>query len=96
MVTILSEVKDFLVSPADNTEIQTTVLHPNYPNITPATSFNWNDCYLYLSLDGLQNCSFFQNEIGIFNLDGTFNTVIDLIKMNLIKQYKDIRNGNLH
>ncbi len=96
MVTILSEVKDFLVSPADNAEIQTTVLHPYYPNINPSTSFNWSECYFYLSSDGLQNCSFFQNEIGIFNTDGTFNTVVDLIKMNLIKQYKDIRNANLH
>ncbi len=48
MVTILSEVKDFLVSSADNTEIQTTVLHPYYLNINPSTSFNWNKCLFNL------------------------------------------------
>ncbi|MEZ4878131.1 MAG: hypothetical protein R2805_11340 [Flavobacterium sp.] len=96
MVTILSEVKDFLVSPADNTSIMSTVLHPNNPEPNPSQPFNWNDCYYYLSLGGLQNCLFFQNEIGTFNQNGSVSTVIDLIQMNLYNQYHSICHANLH
>jgi len=96
MVTILSEVKDFLVSPADNTSIMSTFLHPNNPEPNPSQPFNWNDCYYYLSLGGLQNCLFFQNEIGTFNQNGSVSTVIDLIQMNLYNQYHSICHANLH
>lgn len=96
MVTILSQVKDTLVSATDNTNIKGTVVYPNAPDLSQSVNFDWNDCYLYLSLNGLQNCQFFQNEIGTYNTDGTPNTVINLIKINYVKQYKDRCRTNLH
>ena len=96
MVTILSQVKDTLVSATDNTNIKETVVYPNAPDLSQSVNFDWNDCYLYLSLNGLQNCQFFQNEIGTYNTDGTPNTVINLKKINYVKQYKDRCRTNLH
>jgi hypothetical protein len=40
-------------------------------------SFDWNTFYLNLSLGGLQNCSFFQNEIGIVTISA--NVQINII-----------------
>lgn len=58
--------------------------------------FNWNDFYLNFSLDGLQSCSFFQNEIGTFNPDGSVKTIIDSVKMNNYNQYNSAVHNYLH
>lgn len=89
MQTILAEVKDTLVTPADNINMLALNFHPTSPTINVA--FNWNDFYLNLSLAGLQNCSSFQNEIGILtiNTNGQINilSTIDQIKMYNFNQY---------
>ncbi|MFN3967521.1 hypothetical protein [Flavobacterium sp.] len=100
MVTILSEVKDFLVSPTDNAEIITTVLHPNYPNSNESVPFNWDECLLYLSLHGLELSNTFQNEIAspIYNSNGQIIsvTVINNVKWQLFNQYYSICSSTLH
>ena len=96
MKTILSDVKDRLVSMVDDQNIKNTVIYPNAPNLTQKVGFDWNDCYYNLALSGLQDCSFFQNEIGVFNADGTINRIINVVKMNNFNQYKNLRYGNLH
>ncbi|KFC60062.1 hypothetical protein FEM08_11360 [Flavobacterium gilvum] len=64
MVTILSQVKDSLVTPENNLVMLNDVnVHIPYSS-SPGTPFVWNDYYHNLSLNGLQNCSFFQSEIG--------------------------------
>ena len=90
------EIKNTLVSSATDNNIMDIVVYPNYPDTTDTTPFNWNDCYYYLSLNGLQNCTFFQNEIGTFNQYGTIENAIDLVKMNYIIQYINRCHENLH
>jgi len=94
--TILADVKDRLVSMVDDQNIKNTVIYPNAPNLTQRVGFDWDDCYYNLALSGLQDCSFFQNEIGVFNADGTINRIINVVKMNNFNQYKNLRYGNLH
>ena len=89
MQTILSQIKDLLVTPADNTNITSTVIYPNNPNSTSSVPFNWNDCFSNISLLGLQDCTFFQNEIGTFNQNGTPNVIISIPKMNYFNQYRE-------
>ena len=71
-------------------------IYPNSLVLTPRILFNWDDCLFNLALGGLQSCAFFQNEIGTFNLDGTINTIIDIIKMNNYNQYITLCQTTLH
>ncbi len=99
MVTILSKVKDFLVSPADNAEIQTTVLQPYSPDNTISQPFNWNDCLLNLSLHGLELSTMFQNEIAVPNYNNgqiISVTIINNVKWQLYNQYFSICSSTLH
>ena len=100
MVTILSEVKDLLVSTADNqTLLNDGVIHPYAPNPLPSQSFNWNDCLFNLCLNGLQNSQFFQDEIGTISMVNgqmlVINT-IDPIKLNIFIQYINLCQTTLH
>ena len=54
--TVLSEVKDSLVTTQENTEIQSYELKYPLPT-SPASPFNWNEFIESLSLTGLQNCA---------------------------------------
>jgi len=60
-----------------------------YRIIKPGTPFQWSEFYHNLALSGLQNCAFFQSEIGTFNQDGAINTIVNIIKMNNYNQYKN-------
>ena len=98
MVTVLSEVKDLLVTPAESNFLETEIsLHPTSPTLD--IPWNWNDFYLNLSLGGLQNCKFFQIEIGAFTIINgvpTPTTIIDPIKMNNYNQYNQHAANYLH
>lgn len=96
MRTILADVKDFLVSSDDNTEIMSRSLHPLYPNLDPSVLFDWDDCLLNIALNGLQNCSFFQNEIGTFDNYNNPLITIDITKMNNYNQYNNFCKNVLH
>ena len=89
METVLSEVKNILVSTEDSQSLQQLWFHPVSQSID--VPFDWNTFYLNLSLGGLQNCSFFQNEIGIVTIsaNGQINIIstIDQIKMYNFNQY---------
>lgn len=65
MVTILSQVKDILVTPEENTTMSGLTMHIPLGSI--GTRFDWQDFYHNLALSGLQSCQFFQNEIGALN-----------------------------
>lgn len=95
MQTVLSQVKNLLVSPSNNISMQALTMH--IPNDTsPGTPFNWNDFYQNLSLNGLQDCSFFKSEIGTFNsLNKTILTTIDQTKMQSYNQYNSYGSSNL-
>lgn len=48
-----------------------------------------NNCSLNIFLNCLQNCSFFQNEIGTFlPNEGEPKTIVNKVKMNNFTQYK--------
>jgi hypothetical protein len=53
-------------------------------------SFNLQDCIDNLVLGGLQDCTFFQNEIGTFFPNGEPNIIKNVIKMNNYNQYKKL------
>ncbi|WP_187656463.1 hypothetical protein [Flavobacterium macrobrachii] len=95
MVTILSEVKDSLVTPADNATMLGLSMHIPHNN-SPATPFVWNDYYHNLSLNGLQNCNFFQNEIGIFDNQGNVISIINQTLMQSYNQYNYYGHLYLH
>ena len=99
MVTVLSEVKDLLVTPTNNSEMLTdVVVHVPYNN-SPSTPFVWNDYYHNLSLNGLQNCSFFQNEIGTIQvINGVPNPLITINQdlMQSFIQYIRVGQFNIH
>jgi len=83
---ILSEIKDTLVSPQNNSEMQDLTLH--YPlQSSPGSPWDWNDFYENLSLNGLQNCNFFQNEIGTFDGQGNILNTVDATKMSKFNSY---------
>jgi len=88
MVTILSQVKDSLVTPTNNLEMLGLTMH--IPAGTIGSPFVWADFYHNLSLSGLQSCSFFQNEIGTFNP----TIVINQALMDAYNQYNYY--GNLY
>jgi hypothetical protein len=95
---ILSEVKDTLVTSQNNVEILNDVVVHIPNNNSPATPFVWADYYHNLSLNGLQNCSFFQNEIGLVQVvNGVLiptNTINQVLMQSFI-QYT-IVSSNIH
>ncbi len=98
LTNILTQVKESLVTPAENANIITTVIIPNAPISNDTVPFNWSDCLHNLSLSGLQNCTFFQNEIGtIIKVNGIVTTpiIIDIVKMNNYNQYNYLCEINL-
>lgn len=89
------EVKNSLVTPANNlTMINDVYVHIPF-DTSPSTHFVWNEYYHNLSLSGLQDCSFFKSEIGTFNNDGSIATTIDQTKMQSYNQYNARGNENL-
>ena len=94
MGKVLEEIKDKLVSPEESITLSGLGMHIPYDN-SPRTDFNWNDFYHNLSLSGLQNCSFFQNEIGTFNNDGTPNITVNQTLMQSYNQYNSYGRQNL-
>ena len=90
MVKVRTEVKDKLVSTADETNILPTIIFPNQPDYSQRVHFNWVDCLNNLALLGLQSCSFFQNEIGTFFPNGEPNITVNSVKMNNYNQYTKI------
>lgn len=86
MVQILSDVKDTLVTPDNNLEMNDVVVHIPYNN-SPETPFVWADYFHNLSLNGLQNCSFFQNEIGIVQVINGLITPLNTINQTLMQSF---------
>jgi hypothetical protein len=87
METILSQVKDFLVSPANNqVMLNDVVVHIPY-DYSPATPFVWTDYYHNLCLNGLQNCSFFQNEIGTVQVVNGIPTPVITVNQTLMQSF---------
>jgi hypothetical protein len=94
MVTILSQVKDTLVSVEDDISMKTLTIRSIAPY--QKVGFNWNDFFYNLSLSGLQNCVFFQNEIGTFDKFGFPLITVDQIKMDFYNQYNNYGHIYLH
>ena len=97
MQTIFSEVKNLLISPEENVEIENLTLHINQ-NTTPITNvstpWNWNDFYENLSLNGLQNCSAFASEIATV-VNGASTNVVNEMKWSKFIQYRTVAFTNL-
>lgn len=87
MHTILSEVKDLLVTPTQNSGMLTLTMH--IPEGASGTPFNWTDAYINLSLSGLQNCNFFKNEIATFDTQGNIQTTVNSSKTASFIQYNN-------
>lgn len=94
MVKVLAQIKDKLVSSEESIVLSDLGMHIPYDN-SPRTNFDWNDFYHNLSLSGLQNSSFFQNEIGTFNNDGTPNIIVNQTLMQSYNQYNNYGRQNL-
>lgn len=94
MKTVLSQVKDLLVSPTNNETMEGLTMHIPFDN-SPGTSWNWNDFYENLALSGLQDCNFFKSEIGTFNSNGTILSIVDQGKMQKYNQYNNRGHENL-
>lgn len=86
MKTILADVTNTLVSSEEKLSLQDLVFHP--PG-TPTVDvpFNWNDFYQNLSLSGLQDCTFFKNEIGTLSKNPTTGEFEVTITIDPIKMY---------
>lgn len=97
MVKILSEVKDSLVTPANNlTMLNDVSVHIPYAN-SPASPFVWNDYYHNLALYGLQDCSFFQSEIETITIINGIPTVTNTVNQTLMQSYNQYNSmGKLH
>jgi hypothetical protein len=83
---ILSEIKDNLISPQVNLQMQNVTMHFPLPT-SPSTQWNWNDFYFNLPLGGLEDCQTFQNEIGTIDNNGNVITTINSVKMNTFLTY---------
>lgn len=94
MVKVLTDIKDKLVTPAESLTLSGLGMYIPYDN-SPRTKFNWVDFYHNLSLSGLQNCSFFKNEIGTFNSDGIPNITVNQTLMQSYNQYNNYGRQNL-
>ena len=74
------------------------VVHIPFFN-SPSTPFNWNDYYHNLVLSGLQDCSFFQNEIGLIQVVNGVNIptlTINQILMQTYLQYIAVGHNNIN
>lgn len=89
MQTILSQIKNSLISSENNTVMENLTL--NLPT-NSSTPWNWDDFYRNLSLTGLENCSFFQSEIGTL---GSNPTILDPLKWSFYNQYNSFGNSYL-
>lgn len=94
MVTILSEVKDLLVTPQNNLEMLGLIMHIPYGSA--GTPFIWSEFYHNIALSGLQNCIFFQNEIGIFDINDQPLVIINQALMDAYNQYNHFGRLHLH
>ena len=94
MEKILADVKDTLVTSADNMTMLQLIMH--IPVGSNGTQFIWADFYHNLALSGLQNCSFFQNEIGTIDNTGQILTTINQTLMDAYNQYNNFGRLNLH
>lgn len=96
MVTVLSQIKDSLVTPDNNLEmIKNVYVHIPF-DTSPSTHFVWSDYYHNLSLQGLQSCTFFKNEIGTFNIAGQPLITIDQTLMQSFIEYTRFGHQNIH
>jgi hypothetical protein len=71
----------------------------DYYSVSPFqnVSFNWNYFYHNLALSGLQDCAFFQNEIGIITIVNGVPTVTNTVNQTLMQSYNQYNNmGRLH
>ncbi|AOW09797.1 hypothetical protein [Flavobacterium gilvum] len=89
--TVLSQVKDSLVSSAESQSLLSLSFHPVSPAVDVA--FSWGDFYQNFALGGLQDCNFFKNEIATFvknPLTGVYESINikDQVKLNYYNQYK--------
>ena len=88
--TILSQIKDNLVSSIQNTTIQNDITIMQPLNTIPITfsgnvPWNWNYYYKYLCLTGLENSNPFKSEIADITA-GNYN-IINPIEFSLYNQY---------
>lgn len=68
-------------------------------NSSPSAPFVWNDYFHNLSFSGLQNCSFFQNEIGTVQVVNNALTPIITINQELMQsfiQYISVGHNNIN
>jgi hypothetical protein len=97
MQTIFSQVKNSLITPLENAEIENLILHINQntnPLTNISTPWNWNDFYKSLSLNGLQSCNAFSSEIAIV-VPGSPTIIIDQNKWSKFFQYLNVAFSNL-
>lgn len=87
MVTILSEVKDSLVTSQNNLEMLNDVSVRIPFDTSPSSPFIWSDYYHNLALSGLQDCVFFQNEIGTITIINGVPTVTNTVNQTLMQSY---------
>lgn len=85
MVTILSEVKDSLVTEEDNAIIESLTIRSVPP--FQSVRFNWIEFFNNLCLSGLQSCEFFQNEIGTIKIINGVPTVTNTVDQTLMQSY---------
>ena len=95
--TILSEVKDTLISPENNLNIENdiTILQPlntNPVTFSGSIPWNWSNYYKYLSLKGLEACEFFKTEIA--NLTNGLN-IVNPVEYYLYSQYNINANNDI-
>lgn len=87
MKTVLAEVKDLLVTQVNNS----TMINDTYVYIpfdySPSTHFIWSEFYHNLALSGLQNCAFFQNEIGTIKIINGVPIVTNTVDQTLMQSY---------
>jgi hypothetical protein len=89
MQTILSEVKDTLVTPANNLTMLNDISVHIPLSTSPSSPFIWNDYYHNLVLSGLQNCAFFKNEIGTITIINGVPTVTNTVNQTLMQSYNE-------
>jgi len=92
MSLILSQIKDLLVDSQTNNIIQNVHINNNQSY----TLWNWKDYYQSQSLDGLQNCSFFQQEIAVFDSNGNLTNVVNFTKWQKWNEYRVKASQNLN
>lgn len=91
---ILAEVKGALVTSEQNMTMLQLIMH--IPVGSTGKPFIWADFYHNLALSGLQNCSFFQNEIGTLTNNGQILTTVNQTLMDAYNQYNNFGRLYLH